>query len=74
MENMDKGLTVPKLLLINQPKIPQMSKNLFLRALKSTLYLYALLCVFTRYVSFDKAENTSLKLELIFNPLCPVIY
>jgi hypothetical protein len=25
MENMDKGLTVPKWLLINRPNIPQMS-------------------------------------------------
>ena len=24
MENMDKGLTVPKWVMINQPKIPQM--------------------------------------------------
>jgi hypothetical protein len=29
MENMDKGLTVPKWLLIVQPKIPQMPQNLF---------------------------------------------
>ena len=28
MENMDKGITVPKRMLINQPKIPQMPKNL----------------------------------------------
>ena len=28
MENMDKGLTVPKWVLINWPKIPQMPKNL----------------------------------------------
>ena len=28
MENMDKGLIVPKWLLINWPKIPQMPKNL----------------------------------------------
>ena len=28
MESMDKGLTVPKWVLINQPKIPQMSQNL----------------------------------------------
>ena len=28
MENMDKGLTVPKWLLRNRPKIPQMPKNL----------------------------------------------
>ena len=28
MENMDKGLTVPKWVLINRPKIPQMSLNL----------------------------------------------
>ena len=28
MENMDKGLTVPKWVLINQPKIPQMPQNL----------------------------------------------
>ena len=26
MENMDKGLTVPKWVLINRPKIPQMPK------------------------------------------------
>ena len=29
MENMDKGLTVPKWVLINWPKIPQMPQNLF---------------------------------------------
>ena len=29
MENMDKGLTVPKWVLIAQPKIPQMPQNLF---------------------------------------------
>ena len=29
MENMDKGLTVPKWVLINRPKIPQMPQNLF---------------------------------------------
>ena len=29
MENMDKGLTVPKWVLIVWPKIPQMSQNLF---------------------------------------------
>ena len=28
MENMDKGLTVPKLVLINRPKIPQMLQKL----------------------------------------------
>jgi hypothetical protein len=28
MENMDKGLTVPKQVLIVQPKIPQMPQNL----------------------------------------------
>ena len=28
MENMDKGLTVPKWALIVRPKIPQMTKNL----------------------------------------------
>ena len=28
MENIDKGLTVPKCLLINRPKIPQMPQNL----------------------------------------------
>jgi hypothetical protein len=28
MENMDKGLTVPKWMLIVQPKIPQMPQNL----------------------------------------------
>ena len=28
MENMDKGLTVPKWLLIVRPKIPQMPQNL----------------------------------------------
>ena len=28
MENMDKGLTVPKCVLIVKPKIPQMSQNL----------------------------------------------
>ena len=29
MKNMDKGLTVPKWVLINWPKIPQMPQNLF---------------------------------------------
>ena len=29
MENMDKGLTVPKWVLIVWPKIPQMPQNLF---------------------------------------------
>ena len=28
MEKMDKGLTVPEWVLINQPKIPQMTQNL----------------------------------------------
>ena len=28
MEKLDKGLTVPKWVLINQPKIPQMPQNL----------------------------------------------
>ena len=28
MENMEKGLTVPKWVLINWPKIPQMLQNL----------------------------------------------
>jgi hypothetical protein len=28
MENMDKGLTVPKWVLINPPKIPQMPQNI----------------------------------------------
>jgi hypothetical protein len=28
MENMDKGLAVPKWVLINQPKIPVMPQNL----------------------------------------------
>ena len=28
MENMDKGLTVPKWVLTNRPKIPQMPQNL----------------------------------------------
>ena len=28
MENMDKGLTIPKWVLINRPKIPQMPQNL----------------------------------------------
>ena len=28
MENMDKGLTVPKWVLIKRPKIPQMAQNL----------------------------------------------
>ena len=28
MENMEKGLTVPKWVLINRPKIPQMPQNL----------------------------------------------
>ena len=27
MENMDKGLTVPKWVLINRPKMPQMPQN-----------------------------------------------
>ena len=34
MENMDKGLTVPKWVLINQPKIPQMPQNLSAQAQK----------------------------------------
>ena len=29
MKNMDKGLTVPKWVLINWPKIPQMPQNAF---------------------------------------------
>ena len=29
MENMDKELTVPKWVLINRPKIPQMPQNLY---------------------------------------------
>ena len=29
MENMDKGLTVSKWVLINWPKIPKMTQNLF---------------------------------------------
>ena len=29
MENMDKGLTIPKWVLIVWPKIPQMPQNLF---------------------------------------------
>ena len=29
MKNVDKGLTVPKWVLINWPKIPQMPQNLF---------------------------------------------
>ena len=29
MENMDKGLTVPKWVLIDRPKLPQMPWNLF---------------------------------------------
>jgi hypothetical protein len=28
MENMEKELTLPKMVLINQPKIPQMPQNL----------------------------------------------
>ena len=28
MKNMDKGLTVPKWVLINRPKVPKMSQNL----------------------------------------------
>ena len=31
MENMDKGLTIPKWVLINWPKIPQMPQNLFVQ-------------------------------------------
>ena len=31
MENMDKGLTVPKWVLINQLKMPQMPQNLSAR-------------------------------------------
>ena len=34
MENMDKGLTVPKWVLINPPKIPQMPQNLSAQAQK----------------------------------------
>jgi len=33
MENMDKGLTVPKWVLINWPKIPQMPQNLSVQIL-----------------------------------------
>ena len=29
MENMDKGLTVPKWVLINWPKIPQLPQNVY---------------------------------------------
>ena len=29
MENMDKGLTVPKWVLINRPRIPKMFQNLY---------------------------------------------
>ena len=29
MENMDKGLTVPKWVLINRLKVPQIPQNLF---------------------------------------------
>ena len=34
MENMDKGLTVPKWMLINRPKIPQIPQNLSVQAQK----------------------------------------
>jgi hypothetical protein len=34
MENMDKGLTVPKRVLIVWPKIPQMPQNLYAQAQK----------------------------------------
>ena len=34
MENKDKGLTVPKLVLIIWLKIPQMPKNLYVQAQK----------------------------------------
>ena len=34
MENMDKGLTVPKWVLVVRPKIPQMPQNLYAQAQK----------------------------------------
>ena len=34
MENMDKGLTVPKWVLIDQPEIPQLPQNLSAQAQK----------------------------------------
>ena len=34
MENMDKGLTVPKWVLIDWPKVPQMPQNLSAQAQK----------------------------------------
>ena len=37
MENMDKGLTVPKWVLIVQPKIPQMPQNLSAQLVSPTL-------------------------------------
>ena len=44
MENMDKGLTVPKWVLINQPKIPQMSQNLSVQ----------IVCVSPKIWNFDE--------------------
>ena len=34
MENMNKGLTLPKWVLINRPKVPQMPQNLSAQAQK----------------------------------------
>ena len=65
MENMDKGLTVPKWVLINRQKIPQMSQKCstqFGILEKSSLWVsvvrgsyYCTLCSFT--VGKDETEK-----------------
>ena len=39
MENMDKGHKVPKWVLINRPKIPQMPQNLSAQAQKFGIFM-----------------------------------
>ena len=55
MENMDKGLTVPKLVLLVWPKIPQMPQKIFAQAQKGFHWTKASLDVRSPclQVSFD---------------------
>ena len=68
MENMDKGLTVPKWVLIVQPKIPQMPQNLSAQAQKfeifneKRLHWASLVRVLEKAIKYDKISKFYLKL------------
>jgi hypothetical protein len=64
MENMDKGLTVPKWVLINRQKIPQMPQNLSVQ----------IVCPSPKALDFNEKRLHWASVDGGFSPLTFVVF